>query len=438
MVKFDISDYLSVGRLLYWRRLLWRSQYDPPEKLANLQWKLLSRLLDHCFRNVPYYKNEWKKLGLVRADFRSLADLSKLPVIGKGHIFDHGELFKADGFSRYRPKPVQTSGTTGSPMKVYWDVRSNVLELLCQWRHYSWFGYRIGTPFLDLRNYRQHLAGPWAWNWKCRGLESSIFFWNESNADECAAMLKKRRIRLWRGNPLAIYQLCLIFEKAGIRGPRPGCVITVGEALRGNERRVIENWTGCAVGDGYGLNEHTVMMGQCPEGSYHVSSEYGIMEILGEDGTPARPGEEGRIISTGLHNFAFPLLRYDTGDHAVPAEGPCACKRTLPAVRELTGRIGDKVLAVNGRWVSCLHRPFKYASGVRFSQIVQKVAGSIDVYIVPSEGFGPAVQAGITDGLRAELGQDMEIRVHLVDALPFQSSRKFKFVVNQLPDAGKI
>jgi len=434
MIKFNLYDFFSVRRLAYWRWLLWQSQYYPSERQKALQWKLLSGLLDHCFENVPYYRDRWKALGLRRGDFKSLGDLSKLPVISKIDLLNHSDAFKSYRFEKYRPRSLQTTGTTGSPMKVYWDINSNVLELLCQWRYYSWFGYRIGMPFLDIRNFHQHLKGKWAWNWKCRGLETSIFFWNDSNAAECAGMLKKYKVLLWRGNPWAIYQLCRCFKQAGIRDAKPKYITTVGEMLLNYQRDFIENWTGCTIGDNYGLTEHTALMSQCPEGNYHIASEYGIVEILKEDGTPAEPGEEGRIISTGLHNRAFPLLRYDTGDYAVPAGGQCACGRTLPIVKELKGRIEDKVLAVNGKWIASLHWSFKSAAGIRCSQIVQNTAGSIDVYIVAMEEYNQDIQDGIVSGLHAELGDKMEIRVHLVDAVPFRSSKKYKFVVSRIAD----
>ncbi len=426
---------MSVHRLAYWRSVLWRSQYWPLDRQRGLQWKLLSSLLDHCFSEVPYYRDILPQSGIRRSDFRSLDDLRLMPVIGKAEVFHHGDRFKADRFDRYKPKAVPTSGTTGSPMTVYWDLRSNVMELLCQWRHYSWFGYRIGTPFLDIRNYHTHMKDKWAWNWKCRGLETAIFFWDASNAAECADMLKKRRIRLWRGNPLALSQLAQSFEEAGIRDIRPRQIIPVGEALLESQREILERWSGAVVGDSYGLNEHTATMGQCPAGHYHAASEYGIVEILREDGTPAEPGEEGRIVTTGLHNRAFPLIRYDTGDLAVPATGPCACRRTLPVVQSLSGRLGDRVLSAKGRWVSSLHRAVKFVHGIRGTQIIQERAGSLDVYIVPNEGYGPAVENRVVSDLRAELGEAMEIRIHLVEELPFRSGRKFKFVISRLKGA---
>ena len=56
---------------------------------------------------------------------------------------------------------------------------------------------------------------------------------------------------------------------------------------------------------------------QCPSGGlYHLQSESVHVEILDEAGRPCAPGEIGRVIVSPLHNFAMPLLRYESGDYA--------------------------------------------------------------------------------------------------------------------------
>jgi phenylacetate-CoA ligase len=306
------------------------------------------------------------------------------------------------------------------------------MELLCHWRHYSWFGYKLGMPFLDIRNYSQHLSGHFRWNWKCQSLEISIHHLNKSNIKTYAKLFKRYRIQLWRGHPHAINQLCRYLDNAKIHDVKPKCIITVGEALLAYQRKFIETWAGVSIGDNYGLTEHSVLICQCPEGGYHIATEYGIVEILNEDGTKADFGEEGRIIATGLHNKAFPLLRYDTGDYAVLSNQTCSCGRTLPLVKALTGRIDDHILDANGRWVSSLHRSFKFVNGIQCSQIVQKEFGAIDVYIVPTKDYHEHMKTLVFARLHKELGERMHIQIYTVKELPFKSLKKFKFVINRL------
>lgn len=77
---------------------------------------------------------------------------------------------------------------------------------------------------------------------------------------------------------------------------------------------------------------------QCPEhGGLHAMAEGVFTEILDAAGTPCPPGQPGRLVVTPLHNFAMPLLRYDTGLQAALGQ-PCPCGRTLPVLENLSWR----------------------------------------------------------------------------------------------------
>ena len=435
MREFRISDFLSVRQLLYWRWKLWKSQYDLPEKLKALQWKLLSSLLDHCFSHVPYYRKLSAHLGLSRGDFRSLDDLSRLPVIDKFVVLDHRDEFKADNIRRFRPRELYTSGTTGTPVGFFWDINSNVLELVSQWRHFSWLGYRLGDAFLDIRSRPLNTTAGHKWNWKCRGLEFCSDHIDSSNIVRFASLVRKHRIKLWRGHPSAIADFIRLLAEAKIDDIKPEIVITASEVLYAWQKTFIESWAGVPVCDNYGQIEHVALIYQCPEGGYHICPEYGIVEILNEDGSPTRVGDEGRIVATGLHNKAFPLLRYDTTDHAIPSDRLCRCGRTLPLVEKLTGRIDDRLLSSEGKWISGLRFSFQSARGIRMAQLVQERRNALDVYLVPgtNEGRGE-IERAVLEELKRRLGEAMDIRLRWVADVPFRFPGKFKFVINRLPD----
>lgn len=434
MIEFRLSDFIAPKRLLHWRWKLWQSQYYSPEQQHELQWKLFSKLLDHCFANVPYYRTLFTDLGLHPSDFSSHEDLQQIPILTKEILFDRSDEFKADNFARYKPRTISTSGTTGTPLTVYWDIGSNILELTSLWRHFSWSGYRLGQPFLDIRSVLMDEPSGYKWNWKCQGLEMSSDIINSSNIKTYAAILRQHRVKLWRGHPSSIDSLCRLLDDAGIDDIMPKYIYTNSEALLGNQRKFIEAWSGVPVCDGYGLKEHNVFIGQCLEGGYHIASEYGIVEIIKDDGSVAMPGEEGKIIATSLHNHAFPLLRYDTGDFAIQSDRTCSCGRTLPLVDKLTGRIDDRIRTIDGRWVSGLHFAFFVVNGVRKAQLVQTDPRSLDVYLVPTEGYGPKVKDYLCNELRKKLGQSMNINTHIVQEVPYHSTQKFKFVINRLKD----
>ena len=51
-----------------------RSQWLDPEQLAELQWRKLSRLVEHCWREVPYYRRRWGEAGASPAETLLVGD----------------------------------------------------------------------------------------------------------------------------------------------------------------------------------------------------------------------------------------------------------------------------------------------------------------------------------------------------------------------------
>jgi phenylacetate-CoA ligase len=347
---------------------------------------------------------------------------------------DHHEEFKADDFGPRRPKKILTTGTTGTPMHLYWDLPSNVVELLSQYRHFSWAGYRLGDPFLDIRSVTFSPPAWYRWNWKCRSLEVSTDDMHTGNVGEYADLLRRFKIKLWRGYPESMDYFIRLLEAAGIDDVRPRAVISVAVNVLDFQRRRIESWSGVPLLDNYGLDEHVALVCQCPHGGYHVASEYGWLEILREDDQrPARPGEEGRIVATGLHNRAFPLLRYDTMDYAMASDRPCACGRSLPLIEKLTGRHADFVLAANGRWVSATSWPLYAVSEVCKSQLVQEREGAVDLYVVPERNYHAALSEVLVREFKKKLGETMAVRIHLVSEVPYpRLGKKFRFAISKL------
>lgn len=394
-----------------------------------MQWKMLSSMLNHCFENVPFYKNLFRQLKLKRSDFTSLQDLSKIPLLNKTVLQEKNDEFKALNFQKYKPRAIHTSGTTGTPLTVYWDLDSNILELTCQWRHFAWAGYRLGDPFLDFRSRIWEKPSLFYWNRQCRGLEIPSDSVDESNIHIIASLLKKYQVKLWRGHPSAIHDLCCLLNDAGISEVKPKCICTAAEAVLNHHRQFIENWSCVPVCDSYGLKEHNALVCQCPQGGYHIASEYGIVEILKDDGTAARPGEEGRIIATGLHNRAFPLLRYDTKDYGVLSENDCSCGIKLPLLERITGRIDDRIRDASGRWISGLHFAFFSVKGVRMAQLIQERTGELDIYVVPGSSFDQETGKEILKELQRKIGTEMAFRLQIVDEVPYKKDGKFKFVI---------
>jgi phenylacetate-CoA ligase len=406
---------------------------------------LLANLLRYCAKEVPYYQKLFPEIGL-NADAISADNaqecLSKIPILNKEILRQEGEQFLARSAARFDPKPITTSGTTGTPLTVYWDRGSNVMEFCSIQRLWRWAGVRIGQPFLDLRSRvftgeEKHLvrrgSAVFTRNWKANGLEFSSDYIDASNLAQYYAVLRRYRPMLVRGHPQAIQHLASLLRRQGLDGWRPKAVTTASETLYAFQRNEIEKTWQVPVLDSYGLKEHNVFIAQCSKGGYHVSPEYGICEIVDDNGKPVGPGQEGWVVATGLHNYAQPLLRYHTFDRAVAGDGSlCSCGRTLPTVQGIIGRIDDCLYTSDGKRISGMHFAFFGRRGIKMARLCQEDYERVTVELVVTPQFTAAEQAALVKTLEHKTFGKLRYEIRLVERIVQEKPGKFKFVISRL------
>jgi phenylacetate-CoA ligase len=100
-----------------------RSQWLDAEQLAELQWRKLSRLVEHCWREVPYYRRRWSEAGATPQDIRTPGDYARLPVLTKDDIRANFDDLHA-GSWRGKLLYKTTGGSTGEPMR-FGDTRES-------------------------------------------------------------------------------------------------------------------------------------------------------------------------------------------------------------------------------------------------------------------------------------------------------------------------
>lgn len=92
----------------------------------------------------------------------------------------------------------------------------------------------------------------------------------------------------------------------------------------------------------YGTYASTEMQTAFSECSYgmggHHHPELLIVEILGDDDRPVKPGEAGELTITTLGVEAMPLIRYKTGDITRAYTEACKCGRTTLRLGPVLGR----------------------------------------------------------------------------------------------------
>ena len=83
----------------------------------------------------------------------------------------------------------------------------------------------------------------------------------------------------------------------------------------------------------YSCEEVGYVATECPVAAhYHICSEMTFVEIVDDAGLPVAPGQPGRVLVTGLYNYATPFIRYDIGDVAIADPEPCSLRPVVAGV----------------------------------------------------------------------------------------------------------
>jgi phenylacetate-CoA ligase len=213
-------------------------------------------------------------------------------------------------------------------------------------------------------------------------------------------------------------------------------VFTSSETLHSIQREVIEQAFVCKVFDYYGLAERTIFATECEiHTGYHINLDYGIVETIDQNGPIGNFDRPGRIVTTGLHNWAMPLIRYETSDITTLSSTHCSCGRSFPLMEAITTKAEDIVVTPDGRHISpsVLTHPFKPMHNIKESQISQSTSNHILVKIVRRLEYTDKDTQQLLDGLRERLGTDVSIELDFVSEIPREPSGKFRWIISQVP-----
>ena len=203
-------------------------------------------------------------------------------------------------------------------------------------------------------------------------------------------------------------------------------MFTSSESLLAFQRETIEAGFGAPVRDRYGVSEFCVSMVGCEANRLHVDMEFGIVEVEVEEET--EEWERGPLLVTGFAQEATPRFRYRIGDVGTRSKHPCPCGRPGEVFLGVDGRIEDYVATPDGRLVGRMDHVFKDQHEVAEAQILQADAGSIEVRIVPRGPWREETERGVTKELRSRLGEEIEIRIRVVEAIAREPNGKFRAV----------
>lgn len=366
--------------------------------IETLQLERLRKLVDYCYRNVPFYNKRLGDVGITSgSQIKTLSDIQYIPYTTKEDIRDNYPFGLLACPIKDAVRIHASSGTTGKPTvgaytKADIDHWSDYVARLCiaagvgdQDIIQVSFGYGLFTGALGL-------------HFGLEKIGATVIPASSGNTEKQLMMLRDFGVTGLVATPsYALYLSEMIRES----GYPQSAYDTLRYGLLGSEgctpemRTRIEETMGIEVSDNYGMTELTGpgVSGECRyRTGMHFCEDAFLPEIIDSETGQVKPaGDTGELVVTTLLREAMPVLRYRTKDITRLNYEPCACGRTHVRMDKVMGRTDDMMI-IKG---------------------VNVFPSQIESVLVETPNIGPHYQLVLR---KKNFMDTMEVKVELVDA----------------------
>jgi phenylacetate-CoA ligase len=411
-----------LGSYLAYRNLQ-RSQWWTQDQIRRQQQQKLRKLVDHAYHSVPYYRTLFDQAGIKPVDIASLHDLSKIPLTTKRDLQNAPpETIVSSRFAAHQLQEEHTSGSTGQPFTLRFDAHFAHVRNGLFLRALTVAGYRPGQRLMLVTDSQKRASKPWL-RWRYASLQDSP----QQLFREALAF----RPTVLYGCVTPLRQLALLLKEKNRSLPGLQAVISTAETLDRPTRQLLRDGFGVDIYDIFGLTEMGMVAWECPaHRGYHLSEDTTIIELLTTSSSDSQ-----RLVLTNLELSAMPLIRYQTGDIALP--GPtalCDCGRRLARLERLEGRLVDVVQLRDGRSLSPYQITLAVENipGLRRYQVVQESLDVFRVFFESEEIDRQAIEKSFCGAMTALMGHQIKLYLHHRSALNPPPGRKFRVVESRL------
>ena len=391
--------------------------------------KKLYELLDYSRGNTKFYSN-----------YKGY-DLSTYPVMTKPMLIEH--------YNEIRVKPEsipgqigsvfiqRTSGSTGDPLAMPQDTRKRQRRVAEIKYMVGILGYKSHEKMIHLRTWDNLTRRP-----EDMEERDNIYPFDIKNLSEnrlrllCDLINEKEAVYL-RGYASTLGIIADVALKYGYSFPSLRLVVSTSESLEDDVRQKSCRVFGCDVVSQYANEECGVLAQEktptLPKDNkmYFNWAGYYIEILKMNEDAPAKYGEVGRIVLTDFHNYAFPIIRYDTGDTCLLLP-PDEKSNGYPVMGKLYGRRFDLTYTTDGTPIYPLAygRILKNYDIISTWQFVQTGEKDYTLLLVLKQESNNAV-LDMKRQIKSFLGEDANIMVEIVNEVPLLRSGKRKPVKNE-------
>jgi phenylacetate-CoA ligase len=393
------------------------------EELLNIQLDRLQKLVVYAYNNVPFYRELFINNNIDPKSIRKIEDIQKIPIITKKDIIGNYDKILADGTDISKCEIISTTGSTGIPLKVYYDKKSLYYSTAIVYFGFFESGLKLTDRIVELTGTMGDCSNAL--------IKKSLISVYEK-PEKIMKMLKEYDPTVLYSFPSILKILSNSLDKE-LSSLNTRLIFTHGETLTESCRKIICSKFGANVSNTYGSTEFNRLAFECNEHGLHMITDGAIIETI-KDGQSVGPGEEGEIVVTGLYNYTMPLIRYKLGDIGILDDRRCPCGRGWPLIKNIEGRTDDFLTLPSGAIISPRTiNTIEDIQGVIEYKTIQLKRDTFLVQVVPSKEFTDISKIRIGEMIKLGcLGEDIKVDVELVNKLPRERTGKLRAIVSNV------
>ncbi len=417
-----------------------KTQWYTPAQIQNLQNKRLRILINHAYKNVPYYHQLFNELNLTPADIKTTDDLIKLPLLTKKDIRNNFDSLVAQNIPKSKLLYKTTGGSTGIPLRFARDKASMGHVRAAQYRFFEWAGLdffgdkwiSLTASLYDDEIFRKIQAKAYLKLMRQKRLPT--FGVNDRIFAEYTETIKNFSPKVLYGYSSSLYLFSKFLENNNIC-LNVSSAISDSETLHPHYRQTIEKQLNCKVFDHYGSKEATYAQECDNHSGYHIAIENVFLEFIDNNGKRVNDGEIGSILVTDYTNLGMPLIRYENGDLGIPTSKKCECGRSLPLIHSIVGRKNDILVTKDGKLIPSTLIPdiFQmFEKDIQKYQVIQTHIDKLELLLVKKKTYNEQVTEAIKKSLYKYFNDDCTIHINYVDSIKTPPSGKHRVVISQV------
>jgi len=426
-------QYFSAKR---YQEVLENTEIRPLQELQQRQDDLLRSMVEHAYKNVPYYHALFKSHGISPSDVRDKNDLIHVPFLTKEKLVRNLDSLVAERVSTNALRLVSTGGTTGTPISFYRDKRSEYLVDGNNWRFFGYCGYRVGQRIAKLWGNENDLLRSLNMRGKLKAFmdnESNLNFYDlcDDRLIEYVQLIRRKKPRFWKGFSSALYHFVRYLKRNGMDVPLPEAVIITSDTIEKHQKKELDHFFGQHVFNEYGCREFSILGFECnAHAGIHVGMENYVVEIIRDNEKEAY----GEVVVTSLTNWGMPFIRYKLGDLSKFVDGRCSCGRSLPRLETIKGRVADFVVTKSGKLIygDFFAHLFYGSKGIEHYQVMQTEIGRVTIYLQKNEFFSDGEIRSFMVTLKHMTGDDLLAEMELVPIIERHPSGKRRSVISEI------